>query len=89
MLALSLCRLEARRTHAGAAASDAESSALCVAVLAYGGTLFGFGVWSRLLARYPAATVAPFALLVPVVGMLAARISSASRRARLSWARFW
>lgn len=43
-----------------------------VAVLSYGATLFGFGLWSRLLMRYTAATVAPYALLVPVVGMLAA-----------------
>lgn len=42
-----------------------------VAVVAYAGTLFGFGVWARLLAHYSAATVAPFALLVPVVGMVA------------------
>jgi len=42
-----------------------------VLVVAYAGTLFGFGVWARLLARYSAATVAPFALVVPVVGMIA------------------
>ena len=41
---------------------------------AYGGTLLGFGLWSRLLMRYPAAVVAPFALLIPVVGMVAAQI---------------
>ena len=34
------------------------------------GTVFGFGLWARLLAHYPAAAVAPFALLVPVVGMV-------------------
>ena len=45
--------------------------AASVAVIAYGGTLFGFGVWVKLLARYPAALVAPFALLVPVIGMFA------------------
>jgi O-acetylserine/cysteine efflux transporter len=44
---------------------------VCVAVIAYAGTLLGFGLWSRLLARHPAAVVAPFALLVPVVGMVA------------------
>ncbi|MDE2577867.1 MAG: EamA family transporter [Hyphomicrobiales bacterium] len=43
--------------------------ALCVAALAYGGTLLGFGLWSRLLTMHPAAVVTPFALLVPVVGM--------------------
>lgn len=47
--------------------------AACVAALAYGATLLGFGLWSRLLALYPAARVAPFALLIPVVGMIAGR----------------
>ena len=42
-----------------------------VLVIAYAGTVFGFGLWARLLAHYSAATVAPFALLVPVVGMAA------------------
>ena len=46
----------------------------CVAVISYGGTLLGYGLWSRLLMHYPAAVVAPFALLVPVVGMVAARL---------------
>lgn len=32
-------------------------------------TFFGFGVWSFLLGRYPAGIVAPFSLLVPIVGM--------------------
>jgi hypothetical protein len=30
--------------------------------------MFGYGVWAILLARYPAATVAPLSLLVPVFG---------------------
>lgn len=38
---------------------------------AVGNTLFGFAVWNWLLARYPAATVTPAALLVPVFGMSA------------------
>jgi O-acetylserine/cysteine efflux transporter len=42
-----------------------------VLVLSYAATVFGYGVWARLLAHYSAATVAPFALLVPVVGMIA------------------
>lgn len=36
-----------------------------------GNTVFGFGVWGWLLARHPAATVTPMALLVPVFGILA------------------
>ncbi len=45
-----------------------------VLVLSYGGTLFGYGLWVRLMAHHSAATVAPFALLVPVVGMIAAAL---------------
>jgi O-acetylserine/cysteine efflux transporter len=47
---------------------------LCVGALAYGATLLGFGLWSRLLAHYPAGRIAPFALLIPVVGMISARV---------------
>ena len=34
-----------------------------------GNTMFGYGSWGYLLSRYPAATVSPTALLVPVFGM--------------------
>lgn len=34
-----------------------------------GNTLFGYSIWGWLLARHPAATVTPMALLVPVFGM--------------------
>ena len=36
-----------------------------------GNTLFGYGAWAWLLARHPAATITPMALLVPVFGMTA------------------
>lgn len=36
-----------------------------------GNSLFGYAVWGWLLGRYPAATVTPMALLVPVFGMAA------------------
>ena len=45
-----------------------------VAWQAVGNTMFGYGVWGWLLARYPAATVAPMSLLVPVFGMGASSI---------------
>ena len=38
-------------------------------------SLFGYGVWNWLLARHPAATVTPLALLVPVFGMGASALS--------------
>jgi len=37
-------------------------------------TVFGYGGWSVLLGRYPASTVAPFALLVPVSGIAGATL---------------
>ncbi|MGL5446147.1 MAG: EamA family transporter [Rhabdaerophilum sp.] len=40
-----------------------------IAFLAYAANVFGFGAWSGLLSRHPVARVAPFALLIPVVGM--------------------
>ncbi|MDE2419405.1 MAG: EamA family transporter [Burkholderiales bacterium] len=40
-----------------------------IAYLAWVATLFGYGVWTRLLSRYPANRVAPFTLLVPLVGL--------------------
>ncbi len=42
---------------------------LAVAWQAVGNTLFGYGAWNWLLARYPAVAVTPSALLVPVFGM--------------------
>ncbi len=41
---------------------------------AVGNAMFGYGVWGWMLARYPAATVAPLALLVPVFGMTASAV---------------
>lgn len=59
------------------AASLRQTDALGWAAVAWqsvGNTIFGYGVWAWLLSRYPAATVAPFALLVPIFGMGAATL---------------
>jgi O-acetylserine/cysteine efflux transporter len=40
-----------------------------IAFLAWPATVFAFGSWNFLLARYPANMVTPFALLVPVFGI--------------------
>jgi O-acetylserine/cysteine efflux transporter len=42
---------------------------LAVVWQAVGNTLFGYAAWGWLMARHPAATIAPMALLVPVFGM--------------------
>jgi len=49
-------------------------TALAVLWQSAGNTLFGYGAWAWLLARYPAATVSPMALLVPVFGMGASAV---------------
>jgi O-acetylserine/cysteine efflux transporter len=46
------------------------TTAWSVAYVVYSSTLVGYTFWSWLLARHAASTVTPFALLVPVCGML-------------------
>ncbi len=43
-----------------------------IAYLALLSTLLGYGLWTQLLQRYAASTVAPLSLLVPVIGLLSA-----------------
>jgi O-acetylserine/cysteine efflux transporter len=60
----------------GASFAQAHATAwAAVAWQAVGNTLFGYGAWNWLLARHPASTVAPTALLVPVFGMSASAIA--------------
>lgn len=68
-LALLSWWLEGPEAWARATADFSGTTALAVAYLAYAATLAGYGLWGRLLARYPAASVSPFGLLVPIVGM--------------------
>lgn len=49
------------------------------AYLAFGATLGGYGLWNRLLKTYPAAQVAPFTLLVPVVGLVSGALAFGER----------
>ena len=56
----------------GAIANAGPGAWTAVAYQAIGNTMFGYGVWGWLLARYPAASVAPVSLLVPVFGIGAA-----------------
>lgn len=60
-------------------------SLFSILYLAYGATLFGFGIWSTLLTRYPASKVAPLSLLVPVFGILTARIILGEQLTTAQW----
>ena len=44
-------------------------SAGSLVYLSFCATLLGYALWGKLLSRYPAATVSPLALLVPLVGL--------------------
>ena len=68
LLALSLIFEGPALIAEGLARADAVTWA-AVLWQAVGNTLFGFGVWGWLLARHPAVTIVPMALLVPVFGM--------------------
>lgn len=51
--------------------ADGWISLVGLAYIVLLGTIAGSGLWTALMSRYPAGTVAPFSLLVPVVGILA------------------
>jgi O-acetylserine/cysteine efflux transporter len=55
------------------------SALLSTAYTAYLASLVGYGIWNTLLARYPAGLVAPFALLVPPVGIATAWLVQGER----------
>ena len=57
-------------------------SVLYLAVLA---TLVAYTLWTQLLTRHAAAKIAPFSLLVPVVGLWAASVAFGERLEPLQW----
>lgn len=69
VLALSLV-VEGPHAIGAALASMSLVTASSVFFIAYASTLVGFSLWAALLHHYPPSTVAPFSLLVPVVGFL-------------------
>ncbi|SEA14184.1 EamA family transporter [Paraburkholderia sartisoli] len=70
---LSYC-LEGPQRIGAALTGIGAQSIFAVVYLAFIATLLGYGLWSRLLSRYPASQVAPFSLLVPIVGLASASL---------------
>lgn len=56
---------------ASAFSADAWPSLIGLAYIVLIGTIAGSGIWTMLMSRYPASTVAPLSLMVPVVGICA------------------
>jgi O-acetylserine/cysteine efflux transporter len=74
MLALSLWLEGPERIGASLATAftaQALPSVLGLLYIVVIATIVGYGIWNGLLKRYPSSTVAPFSMLVPVVGVLA------------------
>jgi O-acetylserine/cysteine efflux transporter len=71
-LALATLVSEGPRRMAQIVAALGPAQWLGIAFQAWPTTLVAFGIWAWLLRRHPAALVAPFTLLVPVVGMSSA-----------------
>jgi O-acetylserine/cysteine efflux transporter len=61
------------------------SSILSLAYLAFIATMLGYGLWSTLLSRYPTGKVAPFSLLVPVIGLSSSALLLGERLGTLQW----
>lgn len=57
-----------------------------VAYLAWMATLLGYGLWTYLMSRYPTNRVAPFTLLVPLVGLTTGWLVFGETLGPLHWA---
>lgn len=62
------------------------ASVLALIYLAFIATMLGYSLWSTLLSRHPAGKVAPFSLLVPVIGLSSSALLLGER---LSVAQCW
>ncbi|MGW1743067.1 EamA family transporter [Nocardia sp. NPDC001965] len=62
------------RALAGTFSADGWPALAGLAYIVVLGTVVGSGLWTYLMSRYPAGSVAPLSLLVPVVGFTAAWI---------------
>ena len=60
-------------------------SIFAILYLSFLATLFGFGLWSLLLSKYPAGKVAPLSLLVPITGLITARAVLGEQLMPIQW----
>lgn len=62
------------------------SGVLALAYIVLVSTFVGYGMWNGLLGRFPAASVVPYTLLIPVVGIAAAAAVLGERPTGWDWA---
>jgi O-acetylserine/cysteine efflux transporter len=78
-LAVASLLLEGPAEIADAVGHVGAGGLLALAYIVVGSTFFGYGVWTWLMRQHPASTVAPYTLMVPVVGIAAAWIALGER----------
>ena len=54
----------------GVTTREALPAVLGLAYIVIIATVLGYGIWTALMSRYPSSTVAPFSMLVPVIGVV-------------------
>ncbi len=84
-LMLLACLLETPEAVIRALTSFSTLSIFAILYIAYAATIFGFSTWSKLLSRHPTHQVAPLSLLVPVTGLITARLVLGEQLAVLQW----
>lgn len=60
-------------------------SIFSILYLGYGATLFGYGVWNNLIVKYPMNKISPLSLMVPITGLLTARIVLSEQLSKMQW----
>ena len=60
-------------------------SVFAVLYLSFGSTLFGYGMWGQLIAKHSIGKIAPLSLLVPITGLLTARIVLSEQLSKMQW----
>jgi O-acetylserine/cysteine efflux transporter len=60
-------------------------SIFAILYLAFASTLFGYGAWNVLISKYPMGKISPLSLLVPITGLLTARIVLFEELSKMQW----
>ena len=61
-------------------------SIFAILYLAIGATIFGYGAWNVLLGKYEASKISPLSLMVPVTGLITARLILGEVMTPMQWA---
>lgn len=84
MLAMALL-LDKPETLLHAVRSLNALSVFSILYLAFFATLIAYGIWSTLIAEYPAGKIAPLSLLVPVFGLITAQLVLKEQLSAMQW----